>query len=970
MNTIRIYKNPNEPASYETVYTDNVSDEFYRWFDRFQNVRIYHRSVSLENDVTPFNDITDKRLNSMKGEFIIVVYAGFWFIAYFLIAIVASFVAVKVLAPKPKMASLSNIGSSNNELSQRGNKERVFGRIPDIYGQVRCYPDLIADVITFFDHPNNLIGLNEDIEIEECLMCIGRGYYDILAKDIKDGDTACNVIDGNTVAVFEPGADINSTGHQLLIGNAFPEIVKFPKRCEQINGQSIPYIGQNNNLSTGDLTFYLDGRIRNNQGIDWTTRYSTGDTVQISGGRYEGAASDLWAIVHFIALDGDDVELLLNSNSSLGAVTNGKQILFPSTAYAYDASENFINVAGTYTVSGVTTETPIGDFMYSISLKLTNGNITNPNWSLAVEDGMVYIGNESNTFRVLDSNSMNLAGDYDILSVTSTYLTIDNPIGTNADWAKIDNWPDNNTSAVPWTISPIIQKLTGSDNWIGWFNVIHGQASHIYLNLTWPQGLLNGRSNGWTSLRLEWQALDENQQPDGPVYRTGDFGNPQDYSISLRSTGQFSDTWKVNMTFGFAPFCSNGFRFRVSKTSSGVEIGDVKLKDVFGVSFTESPLIYPNVSVVRTRTRATTGALSVKERKLNLIVTRKLYSYASGSQSALRYPTKNAADIICALALDDHIGRLQLSDIDTTNIYNTLGQVANYFGTNEATEFCYTFDDSSQSFEEMCEMVASHVYCQPYRFGNILRLNAELYPNYPVLLFNHRNVVPDSQKHTVMFGTEKNYDGIELAWKNPIDDSQAIMYMPYDRSATNPKKISFLGVRNFRQAYFHLHRNWNKLQYTHESVEFEALPESNLITKMGVFLYKDRWIDAFAEGEIISQSGLVIELSQPLVWTPGESYQIHLQMADGSIDIIGIDNCGDDNYHVILNTAPSMSLVTDDDRFHTLYAIYPIVLNHRRAKLYMVSEKTFQSKSTNVIKASNFDQRFYDNDKDYVNSII
>ena len=64
--------------------------------------------------------------------------------------------------------------SSNNKLGNRENTQRIGGRIPDIFGTVLAIPDLIAPPLRYFQN---------NVEIEECLMCLGRGYYEI--SDVK-----------------------------------------------------------------------------------------------------------------------------------------------------------------------------------------------------------------------------------------------------------------------------------------------------------------------------------------------------------------------------------------------------------------------------------------------------------------------------------------------------------------------------------------------------------------------------------------------------------------------------------------------------------------------------------------------------------------------------------------------------------------------------------------------------------------
>nr|MCJ9138093.1 hypothetical protein [Acinetobacter baumannii]MCJ9280973.1 hypothetical protein [Acinetobacter baumannii] len=111
-----------------------------------------------------------------------------------IVAIMAAYSIYTVLTmPKPQAPT---VGSSNNELAQRSNQARLNGRIPDIFGRVRSYPDLIAQPYTYFDDATGK-------EIEYCLMAIGRGYYQI--EDCRDGTTEVSGIDGVSVSIYDPG---------------------------------------------------------------------------------------------------------------------------------------------------------------------------------------------------------------------------------------------------------------------------------------------------------------------------------------------------------------------------------------------------------------------------------------------------------------------------------------------------------------------------------------------------------------------------------------------------------------------------------------------------------------------------------------------------------------------------------------------------------------------------------------------
>src|SRR5690606_17115072 len=187
--------------------------------------------------------------------------------------------------------------------------------------------------------------------------------------------------------------------------------------------------------------------------------------------------------------------------------------------------------------------------------------------------------------------------------------------------------------------------------------------------------------------------------------------------------GQKNYGFGISNTFNLPSSFSNGVRVRVRKgsdvhvASKTQRVNELKLKSVYACSYLKK-LIYPDVTLVRSRTVATDGALSVKERQWNCIGTQKLYSYASGERSLNKRPTNDFADIVTHITLDPLIGRREINDLDVQGLYATSQEIKDYFGTPLAAQFNYTFDQGSQSFEEALAKFASCVGSNARREGS------------------------------------------------------------------------------------------------------------------------------------------------------------------------------------------------------------------------------------------------------------
>lgn len=132
------------------------------------------------------------------------------------------------LIPKPSIPNSSAaVGkdSPNNRLTGQTNTARAYQAIPDIYGQVRAYPDLIQPSDEYYiDH----------IKYVTEWLCVGIGKY--TRESIKSGDTPLGDISGSSVEFFEPvGGDYPENGTTTILGVTEPFVVS------DVNGQELVY---------------------------------------------------------------------------------------------------------------------------------------------------------------------------------------------------------------------------------------------------------------------------------------------------------------------------------------------------------------------------------------------------------------------------------------------------------------------------------------------------------------------------------------------------------------------------------------------------------------------------------------------------------------------------------------------------------------------------------------------------------
>lgn len=910
-----------------------------------ENTKIYYQHVSQDRDVTPTNEDGIEKLRQLQGHFFIVAYPGEVTTIVAVILLVAV-VAMAVLF-RPKIPSIvspqgNTMGSQNNELSKRTNEANPNGRIPDIVGMLRAVPNLICVPFTrYINHQ----------EVEDVVLCLGRGAYTVY--DARDGETSIYEIEGTSLQVYKPNARINSDSPYFHIGPNIPDPAVSVTRSNSVNGQELK-ASDSGGFTADNNVFFRYPNLIVLEGAGDFSGFGIGETIVISRAQEGGVIRRTSLIFPY-----DTASFLMpfESSAQVDLYASATSVSMAS-AFFLDSAGAVINLSGDYDVIGALKIT-IGTQDYC-RVNLANPVGTNETWAIITPTTIPNGGHITHTLTV--AGGLNFNGTYIVQSSGQFAISLENPSHVNANWAQLIYYENMQTDI----LSPIISR-TG-ERWIGPFTLDDPARTHLCCNYSAQQGMYKQTTAGKVrsisvAVMLEVTELDENKAPVGPPYS---------YQIVLSGSNNDKDSkgatlYIETLTVGRISVRSR----RITEDRQGRDdtyVDQVKWKDLFGIASLTTDR-FGDCTMIRMRQWATTGALALKERKLNMLVCRNLPVRISGSNFTTElYPTRNVADILCWAAMDDRIGRLSKDEVDFDNIYSTTGEVIAYFGTPLAAEFAYTLDKIDLSFEETANMIANAAFCSAFRRGGVLKLFFEKQTDRSSLLFNHRNKVPGSETRSFQLGYQNDNDGIEFPYVSPIDDAQLTLYVPSNRSAINPKKYDVVGIRSRVQAWLHAYRLYNRLLYQFEASDFRGMAEAFLLLLGDRILVADNTTGDSQDGEVIKQNGLMLTLSHDAKFEDDKEYYIFLQLPDATVESIRVYP-GAHMREVILAQAPRLPLVYGEGKYaRTTYMLSDEVLSDVQS--FLVTKVDYKDNLTVDLSCVNYDDRYYKNDLDFIRGVI
>lgn len=955
---LRIYPNELDPTEFNEKEYECLLKDWLNIREEYPEARLYKDSICAQNDVTPKTKEEALQLLHADGDYFVLCHAGEPLTIFLVVVTVLSAaLAIYTYMNMPEIPDQAS-GSGNNSLASRQNKHRTSERVPDIYGNVKSIPDLIAPLYRYYA---------DNVQVEEASLSIGTGYFEIDPNQIKEGETPINTIEGASLSIYEPNT-LTTGAAQIQIGDVFNDPPIVAKQVSSVDGKQ-KLISPNNAMKVykgvsfngntvsvsgstvqGKLDKYSWDSITaaflyqsQNAYADFNDHFVNGEQIIIENAIYGSAPNSNISGTTDVSAAGI---LTIASSVNISDPDSYKKIRISSLTID-DPVEGQLNLAGEYSVSSITKTGSTGAWFYEVELASSYMEI-NINFGRMSADGT---GILSAVLTDHDEN-IDLSGTYTISSVSANDITLVNPASVNPDWLLLSSLTQQQIADM---LGRSITFKGTSENFIGWYYAGNKDTEGMMLNFLAANGIYEGDRAKQVAIEVHYQQVVDGV-PTGQIYKTG---------ISMQ--GKANNRDQVGATVREALPFTGQFRFRAKRIndngSSANLIDDVVFESAYSFYETKK-LAYEHDTTIRLKRLAIGSGTNASE--LNLPVIRKLYSYRDGIQSAERIPTSNFADIIINMALDPFIGRFDISEIDVQSLYEVSDEIEAYFGTPKACEFNYTFDNKNSSYQEMAFAVAEAVFCTARRENGKHFFTFEKETPNSLILFNHRNIKPESLTKTNLFGVADEYEGIEFKWRDATDDyAEAVIKLPHDGLA-NYKTIESNGVTNAIQAHLLAHRAWNKMQFNRKTIEFTAYGEADLVTRNDRIAIVDDVFKMLGSGEVEAQNNTVLTLDNPINLDESESYVIHLQLKDGSVDVINIVNQLDEN-RVELGRIPLMPLVIDK----VVNATYSITkASDQESEAYLIQEKNPSATFETAVSAIKYDARYYSNDKDHINNLI
>lgn len=911
MVTIRYYKDPLTGEFTEHKHErviDFIRSNFFTR-DDILDLRFFSMEVLGEELTEEYLDV-DEGVVAITHDSKLPRTPDMWI--YAAIAIVTA-VATVLLAPSVSVPNQGNQSqqSATNSLGSTQNEARVGQRIDDIFGYVAKHMPPLWQV------PYR-VGVNNE-ETEVLLLCLGRGRYQTWEDRWYDGNTRLIDIPNAQLSKYEPGTWPGNGTPSFQIGSDINEKIGIYRQSNDLNpAELLPPNDLDNSLGAKwSITGTTLTLTESPEGFSMTESFTVGSLVELTDFYYLGPATS---------------KTLYSATVPSGHTFNG--------------GEEIVDLGQVqYTVTDVTSTTLTISVPPDAPAEVIAAWAAMSGYVVPEKYAYVY-GQVGVDFYTTDS-----------LIYTSTwYLDTEKTLMVNKTVS----------TAIPLAAKPF-------DGYIGPFNV-PADADEIILNFVSANGFYKLVENRETrisaNIEVFVEELDNTGAPTGnsTVY-------PVVYSSNNSVRKSVFQTKRIVLSYEKSRVSAR----RTTDRDKGDKVSNVDIvewRDFYSFE-NVSGLDLGDVTLAHVVIPSNSQSRLIKERKQNVDVVRLVTEYQGNGVfgPTESFATDNFAQVLIHMSLDPFIGRQSLENINADGWLLLSQQIEDYFGSANTVRFGYDFDDTQVTYQDSFVQVAQVVMSKPYVQNGVYDLSFERTQNTSSMQVTCRNKMPGTEVREDVF--EREYDGVEVTWRDEVSGVSETFYVPEDRSATNPDRIDLNGCITREQAYKFAYRVYNRQIYNRYNVSFDVdefgrniIPGKRIDSPDGTrFVVRPDSTDGYRvfDGEVVEVNGLLVELSEPVVFVDGEDHYVTFTKSNGdNSDPILCTQV--DDFTIALSELPAEAIYDGYSQDRTKFVL---VSEQLRESIAIIPE-TIEFKiddngaETNTVSAINYDSRYYKNDFDVV----
>lgn len=428
------------------------------------------------------------------------------------------------------------------------------------------------------------------------------------------------------------------------------------------------------------------------------------------------------------------------------------------------------------------------------------------------------------------------------------------------------------------------QELKGSAEWegdgyVGPFvlNPVDTVANEIGIDIVFPRGLYYANDSGGLDSRtitwvIEARLIDDDDAPVGAG----------SWTILGSESRTAADNTPIRLTFTYTLATPGRYEVRARRTDArdtssraGHEIRWAGLK-----AFVDGPDSFPDVTLLLVKMRATDNLSQRTARAVNVIQTRKLPVWDAVGGWSAPVATRSIVWALADVARAEYGAALADSRLPLADLVALDAVLA-----GRGDLFDGVFDSKTTVWDALTR-IARCGRAVPILQGGIVRIVRDGPQTLPVAMFGPRNIVKGSLTISYIMPSDDTADSVTVEYFNQRTWKPAEVTMALaDSAAEKPATVSLFGA----VALAHAEREGLYMaadnRYRRKLVTFRTELEG-LIPTYGDLIAVTHDMPRWGQGgEVVAWDPVaeVLTLSEPPVWTEGETHYIALRDRDGAV---------------------------------------------------------------------------------------